>query len=78
VRWPPTPIITTTFGGSLCHPCITTTHFSYSFLSLKLPSPPCAVLLISGLSPPWNAQDVFSSASATPFTRLSNSSIFSN
>ena len=30
---------------SLCHPCITTTHFSYSVLSLKLPPPPCAVLL---------------------------------
>ena len=30
--------------GSLCHPCITTTHRSYSFLSLKLPPPPCAVL----------------------------------
>ena len=31
--------------GSLCHPCITTVHLSYSFLSLKLP-PPCAVLLL--------------------------------
>ena len=31
--------------GSLCHPCITTTHISYSVLSLKLPPPPCAVLL---------------------------------
>ena len=29
----------------LCHPCITTTHLSYSFLSLKLLPPPCAVLL---------------------------------
>ena len=29
----------------LCHPCITTTHLFYSFLSLKLPPPPCAVLL---------------------------------
>ena len=25
------------------HPCITTTHLFYSFLSLKLPRPPCAV-----------------------------------
>ena len=31
---------------SLCHPCITTIHLSYSFLSLKLPPPACAVLLI--------------------------------
>ena len=31
---------------SLCHPCITTTHRSYSVLSLKLPPPPCAVLLV--------------------------------
>jgi len=34
--------------GSLCHPCITTTHFSYSLLSLKLPPPPCAALLVEG------------------------------
>ena len=27
--------------GSLCHPFITTTPLSYSFLSLKLPPPPC-------------------------------------
>ena len=31
---------------SLCHPCITTTHLSYSALSLKLPPPPCAGLLV--------------------------------
>ena len=31
---------------SLRHPCITTTHLSYSVLSLKLPPPPCAVLLL--------------------------------
>ena len=31
---------------ALCHPCVTTTHLSYySFLSLKLPPPFCAVLL---------------------------------
>jgi len=30
---------------SLCHPCITTTHLSYSVLSLKLPPQPCAALL---------------------------------
>ena len=30
---------------SVCHPCITTTHLSYSVLSLKLPPPPCAALL---------------------------------
>ena len=34
---------------SLCHPCITTTHLSSSFLSLKLPPPPCAAL-ITGIS----------------------------
>ena len=40
------------FGPSrdlLCHPCITTTHLSYSVLSLKLPPSPCAVLLVSYL-----------------------------
>ena len=31
---------------SLCHPCITATHLSYFVLYLKLPPPPCAVLLI--------------------------------
>ena len=34
-------------GDSLCHPCIITTHLSYSFLSLKLRPPPCAVLLVN-------------------------------
>ena len=32
---------------SLCLPCITATHLSHCFLSLKLPPPPCAVLLVS-------------------------------
>ena len=32
--------------SSLCHRWIATTHLSYSFLSLKLPPPPCAVLLV--------------------------------
>ena len=32
--------------GSLCHFCATPTHLSYSVLSLKLPPPPCAVLLV--------------------------------
>ena len=31
----------------LCHPCITTSHLPYSFLSLKLPPLPCAVLLLT-------------------------------
>ena len=35
------------WAGSLCHPCITTTHLSNSFLSLKLPPPPCAVLPVT-------------------------------
>ena len=37
------------FGPSVdcvCHPCVTRTHLSYSVLSLKLPPPPCAVLLV--------------------------------
>ena len=36
--------------GSLCHPCpwFTTTNLSYRcFLSLKLPPPPCTVLLVN-------------------------------
>ena len=52
VRWPLQPIhkaqLQSSFGpsvDSLCHPCITTTHPSYTFLSLKLPPPPGAVLL---------------------------------
>ena len=48
-----TPKNTTTFGpsvDSLCHPRITTTHLSYSFLSLKLPPPPCAALLVGNAS----------------------------
>ena len=56
VRWllqPLQPLQTTQlqppFGpsvDSLCHPCIPTTHLSYSVLSLKLVPPPCAVLLV--------------------------------
>ena len=53
VRWPPQPLQKAQFQppldpsvDSLCHPYITTTHLSYSFLSLKLPPPPCAVLLV--------------------------------
>ena len=33
---------------SLCHPCITATHLSYSVLSLTFSPPPCAVLLVFG------------------------------
>ena len=32
---------------SLCHPCLTTTSLSYRFPILKLPPPPCAVLLVN-------------------------------
>ena len=56
VRWPLQPLqplqktqLQPPFGPSvdaLCHPCITTTRLSYSVLSLKLPPPPCAVLLV--------------------------------
>ena len=31
---------------SLCHPCLTTTNLSSRFPILKLPPPPCAVLLV--------------------------------
>ena len=56
VRWPLQPLqllqktqLQPPFGpsvDSLCHPCIKTTHLSYSFLSLKLLPPPCAALLV--------------------------------
>ena len=56
MRWPLQPLqplqktqLQSPFGpsvGSLCHPCITTTHLSYSVLFLKLPPPPCVVLLV--------------------------------
>ena len=56
VRWPLQPLQPLQkaqrqppFGpsvDSLCHPCITTTQVSYSVLALKLPPPPCAVLLV--------------------------------
>ena len=48
VRWPLQ--LQPPFGpsvDSLCHPCIATTHLSYSVLSLKLPPPPCAALLVN-------------------------------
>ena len=44
------------FGSSvdsLCHPCITATHLSYSVLSLKLSPPPCAVLLVTVKNGEW-------------------------
>ena len=63
MRWPLQPLqplqkaqLQTPFGSSvdsLCHPCITTTHLSYSALSLKLPRPPCAVLLVIRLYTPY-------------------------
>ena len=53
VRWPLQPLQKTQLQppsgpsvDSLCHPCITTTHLSYSVLSFKLPPPPRAVLLV--------------------------------
>ena len=55
LRWPLQPQpprkaqLRPPFGPSmdlLCHPCITTTDLPYSGLSLKLPPPPCAVLLL--------------------------------
>ena len=35
---------------SLCHPWFTTTNVSYRFPTLKLPPPPCAVLLVKIIS----------------------------
>ena len=35
------------------HPCITTTHLSYTVLALKLLPSPCAVLLVNGTIIPW-------------------------
>ena len=54
VRWPlqplhkaqPQPPFSPSVD-SLCHPWVTTANLSYSFLSLKLPPPPCAVLLVT-------------------------------
>ena len=55
VRWPLQPLqplqktqLQPPFGPSVdspCHSWFTTTHLSYSVLSLKLPPPPCAVLV---------------------------------
>ena len=47
-----TPTITTpttfrSISDSLCHSCFKTTNLSYRFPILKLPPPPCAVLLVS-------------------------------
>ena len=41
-----TPTTFRSINGFVCHPCITTTHLSYSVLSLKLPPRPWAVLLV--------------------------------
>ena len=56
MRWPLQPLqplqqtqLQPPFGqsvGSLCHPWFTTTNVSYRFPILKLPPPPCAVLLV--------------------------------
>ena len=39
--------------ASLCHPWFTTTNLSYRFLILKLPPPPCAVVLEYALLTSW-------------------------
>ena len=56
MRWPLQPLqpfqqtqLQPSFGqsvDSLCHPWFTTTNVSYRFPILKLPPPPCAVLLV--------------------------------
>ena len=58
MRWPLQPLqplqqtqLQPPFGqsvDSLCHPWFTTTNVSYRFPILKLPPPPCAVLLVLG------------------------------
>ena len=58
-RWPLQPLqpfqqtqLQPPFGqsvDSLCHPWFTTTNVSYRFPILKLPPPPCAVLLVTGV-----------------------------
>ena len=62
MRWPLQPLrpfqktqLQTPFGpsvDSLCRPRIATIELSYSVLSLKLPPPPCAVLLVFMLTIP--------------------------
>ena len=57
MRWPLQPLqplqqtqLQPPFGqsvDSLCHPWFTTTNVSYRFPILKLPPPPCAVLLVN-------------------------------
>ena len=57
MRWPLQPLqplqqtqLQPLFGqsvDSLCHPWFTTTNVSYRFPILKLPPPPCAVLLVT-------------------------------
>ena len=37
-------------ADSLCHPGFTTTNLSYRFQILKLPPPPCAVLLVENIN----------------------------
>ena len=64
VRWPLQPLqplqqtqLQPPFGqsvDSLCHPWFTTTNVSYRFPILKLPPPPCAVLLVATFYPPFN------------------------
>ena len=52
----------------LCHMCITAIHLSYSFLSLKLPPPPCAVLLVSPYWQHITSQAILSyTASLSPY-----------
>ena len=73
VRWPLQPLqpfqqtqLQPPFGqsvDSLRHPWFTTTNVSYRFPILKLPPPPCAVLLVrtSHWVVHWPLQDGFSS-----------------
>ena len=75
MRWPLQPLqpfqqtqLQPPFGqsvDSLCHPWFTTTNVSYRFPILKLPPPPCAVLLVivythnkSKTKTSWNHSEV--------------------
>ena len=68
VRWPLQPLqpfqqtqLQPPFGQSvdlLCHPWFTTTNVSYRFPILKLPPPPCAILLVFKWKPPYESYDI--------------------
>ena len=60
---------------SLCHPCITTTHLSYSVLSLKPSPPPRAVLLENNLFA-WRMSTLYFFLAAHPDINAMNIDLF--